>query len=70
MNKPKYHLSFIAIEWIIYIQLMVSTWVQNSHDNTRCSVDVCRVPGWPLENPPPVAGSKSPTPVVGRTGVI
>jgi hypothetical protein len=27
-------------------------------------------PGWPLENPPPVAGSKSPTPVVGRTGVI
>jgi hypothetical protein len=28
------------------------------------------VPGWPLENPPPVAGSKSPTPVVGRTGVI
>ncbi|KFZ44814.1 hypothetical protein DS62_01730 [Smithella sp. SC_K08D17] len=29
-----------------------------------------RNPGWPLENPPPVAGSKSPTPVVGRTGVI
>ena len=27
-------------------------------------------PGWPLENPPPVAGSKSPTPVVGRTDVI
>jgi hypothetical protein len=26
-------------------------------------------PGWPLQNPPPVATSKSPTPVVVVTGV-
>ena len=26
-------------------------------------------PGWPLQNPPPVATSKSPTPVVVATGV-
>jgi len=28
-----------------------------------------KMPGWPLQNPPPVATSKSPTPVVVATGV-
>ena len=29
-----------------------------------------KVPGWPLENPPPVAGSKSPTPGSAERGLI
>jgi len=29
-----------------------------------------RIPGWPLENPPPVAGSKSPTLRWAERGVI
>jgi hypothetical protein len=31
MNEQKYHLFFVVVEWIIYTQLGVSTWVQNSH---------------------------------------
>jgi hypothetical protein len=42
------------------------------YDGLKCCMnrENKKKPGWPLENPPPVAGSKSPTPVVGRTGVI
>ena len=33
-------------------------------------IGISTYPGWPLQNPPPVATSKSPTPVVVATGVF
>jgi len=51
------------------IDLNIAIWRDNWWDLISFAVYPHGFPGWPLENPPPVAGSKSPTPGVGRTGL-
>jgi transcriptional regulator with XRE-family HTH domain len=43
---------------------------QEISDKKELESRITKIPGWPLENPPPVAGSKSPTSVSAERVLI